>query len=262
MLFRSAEYHSRRVSVQRGCAAIAGERGSAHHGNLQRSNHSAWNADNGSPMKYPSFITALISLAGLPAVLAQSPALTYIPNSSVKLYQVNGDCDWVQWDATINNKTPTCKPTTSQTATKADVLGDDVPVAFEHNGELIVSFGDTIGAAGNSAWTSVQNSFGWGAHDPIARSTTTNAADGLLLNFFLSGNHGLEVLPPPQPDGAPVDMGIDDIPHAVVSLNGTIYLGIKTGNVSLGGGNSVQSHAYSVLATFDETTETFTSGRA
>src|ERR1039458_10880173 len=84
-LFRS--YHSRRVSVQRGCAAIAGERGSAHHGNLQRSNHSAWNADNGSPMKYPSFITALIALAGLPAVLAQSPALTYIPNSSVKLYQ-------------------------------------------------------------------------------------------------------------------------------------------------------------------------------
>jgi uncharacterized protein (TIGR03437 family) len=212
-------------------------------------------------MKYSSFITALIALAGLPAIFAQSPALTYIPNSSVKLYQVNGDCDWAAWDATITSKTPTCKPTVSQTATKADVLGDDVPVAFEHNGELIVTFGDTIGAAGYSAWTSVQNSFGWGAHDPIARSTTTNATDGLLLSFFLKGNHGLEVLPPPQPDGTPVDMGIDNVPHTGVSLNGTIYLGIKTGNVSLGDGNNDQSHDYSVLATFDETAGTFTSGR-
>ncbi|MGD0947978.1 MAG: DUF4185 domain-containing protein [Candidatus Binatia bacterium] len=211
---------------------------------------------------------ALLFLAAIvltPPAAAQATgggvSLGYIPGSSHKLYQINGDCDWVQWDATIGNATPTCNPTVSQTATKADVLGDDVPVAFEHNGELIVTFGDTIGAAGYSAWTNVQNSFLWGAHDPIARSTTTSAADGLLLNFFLNGTHGLEVLPPPQPDGTAVDMGVDNVPHAGVSLNGTIYLGIKTGNVSLGDGNNDQSHDYSVLATFDETTETFTSGR-
>ena len=104
---------------------------------------------------WPALLAATISLA--PLAEAQtgkgSPVLTYVPGSSVKLYQVNGDRDWAEWDATITNKTPTCKPTTSQTATKADVLGDDVPVAFEHNGELIVTFGDTVGAAGNSAWT-------------------------------------------------------------------------------------------------------------
>jgi len=211
-------------------------------------------------MKPLSLFTALTLLAGLPAILAQTPpTLTYIPHSSVKLYQVNGDCDWAAWDATITNP-PTCKPTVSQTETRADVLGDDVPVAFENNGELIVTFGDTIGAVGYGAWTNVQNSFQWHAHDPIARSTTASASDGLLLNFFLNGNHGLEVLPPPQPNGTPVDMGIDDIPHAGVSLNGTIYLGIKTGNVSLGNGNNDQSHDYSLLATFDETTQTFTSG--
>ncbi|SPF41921.1 exported hypothetical protein [Candidatus Sulfopaludibacter sp. SbA4] len=212
---------------------------------------------------WAALLAAMISLA--PLADAQSgkgsPALTYIPGSSVRLYQVNGDCDWVEWDATITNKSPTCKPTASQTVTNADVLGDDVPVAFEHNGELIVTFGDTIGAAGYTAWTSVQNSFGWGAHDPIARSTTMNAADGLLLNFFVNGKHGLEVLPPPEPNGTPVDMGIDNIPHAGVSLNGTIYLGIKTGNVPLGDGNNDQSHDYSLLATFDETTQAFTSGR-
>jgi hypothetical protein len=43
-----------------------------------------------------------------------APVITYIPGSSVKLYQINGDCDWVAWNATINNKTPTCKSTTSQ----------------------------------------------------------------------------------------------------------------------------------------------------
>jgi uncharacterized protein (TIGR03437 family) len=191
----------------------------------------------------------------LAATAFSQPALIYIPGSSVKLYQVNGDCDWAVWDSTMTNKTPTCKPTTSQTATKADVLGNDVPVAFEHNGELIVTFGDTIGAVGYSNWTSVQNSFQWGAHDPIARSTTQNASDGLLLNFFLNGNHGLEVAPPG------INMGPDNIPNAGVSFNGTIYLGIKTGSVSMGAGNIDQSNSYSVLATFNETTQTFTTGR-
>ncbi len=192
---------------------------------------------------------------------SQPPSLTYIPGSTVKLYQVNGDCDWVAWDATITSKTPTCKATTSQTATKADVLGDDVPVAFEHNGELVMTFGDTIGAAGYGKWTNVQNSFQWQAHDPIARSTTQNASDGLLLNFFLSGNHGLEVQPPPQPNGTPVDMGADNVPNTGVSINGQIFLGLKTGAVNLGPGDNDLSAAYSVLATFDENTETFTSGR-
>lgn len=103
-------------------------------------------------MRRPRCVTALIMLigplTGPLAVFAQSPpTLTYIPGSSIKLYQVNGDCDWTAWDATINSKTPACKPTTSQTLTKADVLGDDVPVVFENNGEMIVTFGDTIGAA-------------------------------------------------------------------------------------------------------------------
>ena len=207
-----------------------------------------------------SVFRPLLFLAALP-VFAQPPGLAYIPGSSVKLYQVNGDCDWVEWDATIANKSPTCKPTASQTATKADILGDDVPVAFEHNGELIVTFGDTIGAAGYNPWTNVQNSFQWQAHDPIARSTTANASAGLTLNFFLSGNHGLEVQPPPQPDGTPVDMGADNVPNTGVSVNGQIYLGIKTGSVNLGPGDNDGSGSYSVLATFDESTETFTSGR-
>jgi hypothetical protein len=155
------------------------------------------------------FLMCLVAIAASVPVAAQSTALTYVPDSSVKLYQINGDCDWVQWDATSTSSTPTCNRTASQTATNADVLGDDVAASFEHNGELIMTFGDTIGAATpySPMWTSVQNTFKWGAHDPIARGTTQNAQDGLLLNFFLNGNHGLAVLPPPI--GNAVDMGIE-----------------------------------------------------
>ena len=170
-------------------------------------------------------------IAPAPPAAAQSaaPTLTYVPGSSVKLYQINGDCDWAVWDATIANKTPTCKSTTSKTATNADVLGDDVATSFENNGELIMMFGDTIGAtsAYNPMWIGFQNTFEWNAHDPIARSTTLHAEDGLLLNFFLSGNHGLEVAPPPQPNGAPVDMGAFNVPNGGITLNGTIYIGVQ-----------------------------------
>jgi uncharacterized protein (TIGR03437 family) len=206
------------------------------------------------------FLILILATRAL-AQTSNPPALTYVPGSSVKLYQVNGDCDWAAWDATITAKNPTCVPTASKTLTNADVLGDDVPVAFEHNGELIVTFGDTIGALGNGAWSDIQNSFNWAAHDPIARSTTANASDGLLLNFFLNGNHGLEVQPPPQPNGTPVDMGADNVPNTGVSVDGTIYLGIKTGAVTVSPGNIDLTNAYSVLATFDEATTSFTSGR-
>ena len=192
----------------------------------------------------------------------QTPALTYVPGSSVKLYQVTGDCDWVEWDATINNKTPTCKPTASQTLSKADVMGDDVPVVFENNGEMILTFGDTIGASTFAPWSDVANSFVWDAHDPIARSRTANASDGLVLNYFLNGNHGLEILPPPQPSGTAVAMGADNIPpEQGVGIDGTIYLGIKTGASALGGGNVDNSMDYSILASFNESTLGFSSGR-
>ena len=80
--------------------------------------------------------------------------LTYNSGSSVKLEQIAGDCDWVVWDATIvvdssNNITspnPACEPTLSQTITRFDVLGHDLGSNFEHNGQIIFLFGDTIGA--------------------------------------------------------------------------------------------------------------------
>ena len=163
---------------------------------------------------------------------ASGPVLTFVPNSSVKLQQVIGDCDWPEWDATIDQSSPTCIRTVSQTVTRADVLGNGLGTSFEHDGELIVMFGDTIGATIGGGqgpryyptWISFPNTFLWQAGDPIARSTTQRAQDGLLLDFFMDGNHGLLVQPPPQPDGNPVDMLGDNTPFAGISLDGQIYI--------------------------------------
>jgi uncharacterized protein (TIGR03437 family) len=197
------------------------------------------------------------------AAQTPAPAITYIPGSSVKLYQINGDCDWAEWDATITNKTPTCKSTTSKTATNGDVLGDDVATSFENNGQLIMMFGDTVGAstAYYPTYIGLQNSFAWAAHDPIASSTTAHAEDGLLLKFFMSGNHALEVAPPPQPNGTPVDMGAYNVPNGGIYLNGQTYISVRTGHTTDSSGNADDAADYAVLTTFNAAAETFTTGR-
>jgi hypothetical protein len=183
----------------------------------------------------------LVLAAGQAPAAEGGTTLTYVPGSSVKLYQVNGDCDWVEWDATITKKPPTCKPTTSRTATRADVLGNDVPAVFEHGGEMIITFGDTFGADNDRypKWVSFKKPFQWKSHDPIAHSNTLKASDGLLVDFFMDGDHALVVHPPPQPDGKPVPMGADDVPSTGVSINGQIYLGITTGTVRVGPGSNL-----------------------
>src|SRR5579862_4267245 len=213
---------------------------------------------------FGELIAGFLLLATSQAALAEGgTTLTYVSGSSVKLYQVTGDCDWVEWDATVANKPPTCKPTTSRTATRADVLGNDVPVVFEHGGEMIITFGDTFGAdqVRYPKWVSFKKPFQWKSHDPIAHSNTLKASDGMLVDFFMKGDHALEVLPPPQPDGKRVNMGADDVPSTGVSINGQIYLGITTGTVRTAPGQHDRSQDYSVLVKFDEKSQSFATGR-
>ncbi|HLK34371.1 MAG TPA: hypothetical protein VKT29_14855, partial [Terriglobales bacterium] len=68
-------------------------------------------------MKRALMIATTLLLAVISAH-AGSPTITYIPGTSHKLYQINGDCDWVEWDADLTN--PVCNPTISQTATNGD----------------------------------------------------------------------------------------------------------------------------------------------
>jgi hypothetical protein len=206
---------------------------------------------------------AAISLLAVSA-FAQDQTLTWIPGSSVKLYQINGECDWPEWDATINKLQPTCVPTASQTITRGDIVGDDVAYSFESNGQLVMTFGDTIGAYSpySPTWTSVVNPYAWGAHDPIGFSNTLRAEDGLLLTFPPQDGHAQEILPSDQPDGKKVQTGPDDVANGGINLNGKVYLAYKTGTVVDPATQTLDhSKSYNVLVAYDESTETFTSGR-
>jgi hypothetical protein len=203
-------------------------------------------------------------------------SLTFQQGSTRKIEQITADCDWVVWDATIDNPSPTCKPTVSQTATRADVLGQGLGYSFEHNGKLIFLFGDTFGAtigggdgvAYYPTWTNIQDIFQYQAGDTMAWSTTRRAEDGLLLNYFLSSDqtHALLVQPtyatsqcyPDGTCGTALPMGADDIPNSGISLNGQMYIIASTGSNAATGD---YSRNYSVLSKFDEKAGTFSAGR-
>jgi len=210
--------------------------------------------------------------------------LSYIDHSTKKVEQITANCDWIIWDATIDfgppisNPDPTCKPTVSQTVTRADVLGQGLGYSFEHKGKLIFLFGDTFGANvghgnGNAyfpTWTSVQNTFQYLAGDTMAWSSARRPKDGLLINYFLTSDqsHALLVQPmyaTPQcfPDGTcgtALPMGADDIPNSGISLDGQIYIIASSGSVVTSSGGDYSKN-YSVVSKFDENAGTFSAGR-
>lgn len=187
---------------------------------------------------------------------------------SVKIEQIIGDCDWVAWDATINQATPTCTPTVSQTATRADVLGNGLGYSFEHDGRLIFLFGDTIGATNGPpngpayypTWVNFINEFHWQGHDPMAWSWTRQPEDGLLLNFFTDSAGSTLLVQPEYPDGTLVDMGPNNIPNSGISLDGQIHIVCSTG-ATVKNGIGSYANAFSILARFHEMNKTFTAGR-
>ena len=175
--------------------------------------------------------------------------LTFKQGSSHKIEQVNGDCDWVVWDATdvvakdgtVSNNNSTCKPTVSKTTTRFDVLGDDIGTSFEHEGKLVFPFGDTTGATSGKGSRSFlpkldisfSDDYMFNAGDPIAYSSTQRPEQGLLLDYFpslTSSTLPLLVQPVYPPSsiipqcvpGSSVPMGGDDTPNAGISLNGQI----------------------------------------
>jgi Domain of unknown function (DUF4185) len=207
------------------------------------------------------------------------PVLTYQPGSSVKQEQVTGDCDWTLWDANIArnvagkivNPDPACTPTLSQTTTKFNVLGHDLGSNFEHNGQTIFLFGDTIGATGqyNPQWTALENPFPYMAGDTFAYSTTLHAEDGLVLDYFVGADPTqASTIQPLYPSGFPaascapggvIATGPDDVPSGGISLNGQIYFSYSSGSDT--SANIAHLNNCSILVRFDEASQTFTAGR-
>ena len=186
-----------------------------------------------------AFLLPSTFAAALASAQTTPVTLTYIPNSSVRLEQIIGDCDYQ-----AKAQTGTCTPTASQTVSRYNILGNDIGYSFEANGKVIFLFGDTISG----------NGVNFGAHDPLAASTTTDPQSPLLLNFYTNSDASPLFVEPPG-----VAMGADDVPNSGIALSDGIYLIIDTGaNVSL---PNPHMNDISLLSRFDETRQTFAAGR-
>jgi hypothetical protein len=162
-----------------------------------------------------------------PPVPAATPGpirLSYIPDSTNKVEQLIGD-----YDKQLG------RPTVNQTESRYGVIGTDLGNSFEHQGRLYVLFGDTIAP---------------GAPDPLAYSDSSDPEGPLQLDF-LSDARGT-FLPVSAPG---ISMGPFEVPVAGLSLNGTMYVVVKT-NYAL------RPPAYTaVLTRFDERARSFSTVR-
>lgn len=181
--------------------------------------------------------TALFILAAAFAVAAHATTLTWIPASTVKVEQMIGDCDY-----TAQARTGQCVPTTSQTTTRAAVLGTDIGASFESDGRVVFLFGDTI---------SPSPSLNYYASDTMATSISTDPSNGLNLDFFTNSDGSPYFLRIPG-----VRLGAGEVPHAGIRLNGSTYVVVNTAvDINLPDPNM---NEYSVLTRFDEAARRFT----
>ncbi len=190
------------------------------------------------------FRVCFVAISVCAFAAAQSTTLTYNPGSTSKVEQIIGDCDWqAQAQQIVSGQPVTCKPTSSQTVTRFNILGTDVGDSFEADGKVVFSFGDTI--------SKDVGAVNYHAGDPVAWSTSTDPEAGLLLNFYTNPDGSPLFVKPPG-----INMGADDIPNAGISLGGKVYLACNVGSdASL---DNPQAGDHSILVRFDEAAHTFT----
>ena len=183
-------------------------------------------------------------MAALAPPARAADVLSWIPGSSVRVEQIIGDCDWQSYDWA--DATGTCKPTVSRTVTRFDILGNGFGYSFEDDARMIFLFGDTI--------SSDPSAVNYHAHDPVAWSTSSDPGGGLLLTLFTNPDGSPLFVEPPG-----VKMGADDIPNGGISLPDGVFRVCNSGaDEALA---DPHQNAYSVLVRFDETAQTFTTGR-
>jgi hypothetical protein len=122
-----------------------------------------------------------------------------VDGSVSKVCQLVGD-----WDIERN------EPTQSLTFTRYGVAGTDLGASFEHNGELIFLFGDTVG----------RNAFPLsGKDDSFAHTTDATVDNGLNLTFYTG--KPAKFLPPWVPG---TSQGAFEVPMDGVEVNGAAYV--------------------------------------
>jgi hypothetical protein len=219
-----------------------------------------------------------------------APALKYKTNSTKKIVQVLGPCDWAAWDfqpAPKGEKSTwgPCEPTAAS-GDPSQILGEDLGYSFDDptTGNLIFLFGDAIGVQIPTGDTLVPNSPecppatsppkaqtsqcfpNLDAHDAIAVAPDTSTPQDFHLHFLSVPDTGNGVPDRPvfvtpskqKPGNLPVAMGTDDVPNSGINVDGTDYILVKTGHEATTG----DEFGYSVLVQYDPSSaKPFLSGR-
>jgi hypothetical protein len=206
-------------------------------------------ADDDYPDNTQGFLVNLIS-----------PTVAYLPNSSRKLIQVNGPCDWAAWD--LGNGP--CYPTAA-TDSGSEVLGDDEGNSFvdTSTGKLIFLFGDTIGVQLPITAPLLEKNIypKFHAADAIATAPMPANAGDFTIDFFPKSPKTPQFVTPSDQPGKPpipVAMGANDVPDTGIHVNGKNYIMVHTGSNSA----LKDSHQFTYSVLVEDVGNTkFTSGR-
>ncbi len=194
-------------------------------------------------------ILALAACGLSAAAQTAGTTLTWVPGSSVKLQQLIGG-EWPPGgtpsycvppgDTREDIDWQTKEPLLNQTYTGWLVGGTDLGSSFEHAGQAVFLFGDTLY---------------FNAGDTMAGTSSTDAEGGAALSFFTAKDGSTLLIQPQYPSGGYVDMGIDNVPAGGIDVGGKAYVVCKTGHTTDDSGD------FSVLARYNDARRTFRAGR-
>ena len=187
---------------------------------------------------------ALILLAAVfpMAAMAQSADPVWVPGSSQKVCQPNGETDY-----------QTNQPTVSQTQTNYGLSGDDLGASFEHNGKLWFLFGDTTPTAAFKGKPNAQTDPPRTPDDNDAIAFTSGVDIGQCLKLdFVRDSIGAYQNPVVlNAQGTPaITLGNFEVPIAGIDVAGRMFLIFATDK------NTVFS-TRSVLAVSDDDGNTY-----
>ncbi len=128
--------------------------------------------------------------------------ISYLPGSTVKLEQLNGEED-----------KQLHQPTLSQTFTRYGIQGSDLGYSFEHQGLVYFLFGDTVGKLDK-------------ALDTIATTDAVDPEKGVRLDYLMNGKNYLTIQPPG------ISMGAFETPIGGISLRDQMYVVVRTNHAS------------------------------
>jgi len=158
----------------------------------------------------------LIALWCCACAIAQPADPIWVPGSTQKVCQPNGEIDY-----------ETGKPTVSQTQTNYGLAGDDLGASFEHNGKLWLLFGDTNPTATFNGKPNSQTDLPRTPvhNDAIVFTSGTNVDQCLKLDFVRDSIGAFQNPVVLNAEGtSAITLGAYEIPMAGIDVGGRMFM--------------------------------------